>query len=292
MVDIERQTGLSTVWHPGKPCCDRLGTPEARSQFTFEIDFENITRDLTSMTTKVSYCEYATEIHLPMLDSVDDINSKAIARATSDHRDKRIRAEARIRVQIKLLRSSLKGTHSRAKYLSKRAQAQVQTVYSLIAQKDNAFSMRDNAALKTISEDQKRIALIATQDSAAMRIVAAIATVFVPATFTATLFSTTFFNFQAGNGEKLVSRWLWLYFAVTICLSSGIMVWWHVTSRRKVHAIHKAFGEGVDDKHRFMLVFESKKAPPSAPLCMRVFYHIRTPHTKHTLMPQYYRRAD
>ena len=55
----------------------------------------------------------------------------------------------------------------------------------MIAQKDNALSMRENAALKSISEDQKRIALAATRDSAAMRIVAAITTVFLPATFTA-----------------------------------------------------------------------------------------------------------
>ncbi|KAG4429802.1 hypothetical protein IFR05_014713 [Cadophora sp. M221] len=40
----------------------------------------------------------------------------------------------------------------------------------LIAQKDNALSTKDNAALKTISEDQKRFTLIAARDSAAMRV--------------------------------------------------------------------------------------------------------------------------
>jgi hypothetical protein len=58
-------------------------------------------------------------------------------------------------------------------------------IYSLIAQKDNALSMRDNAALKTISEDQRRIALAATRDSAAMRVISVITAVFLPATFTA-----------------------------------------------------------------------------------------------------------
>jgi hypothetical protein len=58
-------------------------------------------------------------------------------------------------------------------------------IYSLIAQKDNALSMKDNAALKTISEDQKQVAIMATRDSAAMSVISAITAVFLPATFTA-----------------------------------------------------------------------------------------------------------
>jgi hypothetical protein len=45
--------------------------------------------------------------------------------------------------------------------------------------------MKDNAALKTISEDQKRVAIMATRDSAAMSVISAITAVFLPATFTA-----------------------------------------------------------------------------------------------------------
>ena len=63
--------------------------------------------------------------------------------------------------------------------------AHMSQVYSLIAQKDNALSMRDNAALKTISEDQKQIALAAKRDSTAICTIGVITTVFVPATFTA-----------------------------------------------------------------------------------------------------------
>lgn len=63
--------------------------------------------------------------------------------------------------------------------------AQCFQLYSLIAQKDNALSIRDNNQLKIISEDQKRIALLATKDSAAMRVISAITAVLLPATFTA-----------------------------------------------------------------------------------------------------------
>ena len=58
-------------------------------------------------------------------------------------------------------------------------------MYSLISQRENALSVRDNAELKKISKSQADVALAATRDSAAMRIIAAITTVFLPATFTA-----------------------------------------------------------------------------------------------------------
>jgi hypothetical protein len=45
--------------------------------------------------------------------------------------------------------------------------------------------MRDNAELKKTSTNQARVAVAATRDSAAMRVIAAITTVFLPATFTA-----------------------------------------------------------------------------------------------------------
>jgi hypothetical protein len=55
----------------------------------------------------------------------------------------------------------------------------------LISQRENALSMKDNAELKKISVNQANVALAASRDSAAMRIIAAITTVFLPATFTA-----------------------------------------------------------------------------------------------------------
>ena len=58
-------------------------------------------------------------------------------------------------------------------------------MYSSISQKENALSLRDNAELKKISVNQSRVALAASRDSAAMRVIAAITVLFLPATFTA-----------------------------------------------------------------------------------------------------------
>jgi hypothetical protein len=48
-----------------------------------------------------------------------------------------------------------------------------------------------------------------------------------------------------------VSHWLWLYFIVTVALSTIIILWWRITQRRKLHEIDDTFGaEGAERKSR------------------------------------------
>ena len=57
-----------------------------------------------------------------------------------------------------------------------------------------------------------------------MRVIAAITIFFLPATFTATFFSTTFFSFSADFDGSVYSGWLWLYFVVTVILTAVVVV--------------------------------------------------------------------
>ena len=72
----------------------------------------------------------------------------------------------------------------------------------------------------------------ARRDSNAMRIIAAVTLVFLPGTFTATLFSTTFFNFQY-QSSRIVSWWLWLYFVVTVVLTLAVVAGWYYLEKRQ-----------------------------------------------------------
>jgi hypothetical protein len=57
-----------------------------------------------------------------------------------------------------------------------------------------------------------------------------------------TFFSTTFFNFQTDRSGHIVSNWLWLYFVLTIALSTAVLLWWNITARNKVHEIDSTLG--------------------------------------------------
>ena len=128
IVDTEFQTGVRTDWHPSRSRCSSHQTPDVQPQYHVTLDFDRVTRDLTSVSSKVAYCEYICEVHLPMLHKFDEINRRILEAAPQKYKKRLEIAKCRIRMHTNLLRSSLTGTLCRAKYLSKRAQAQVQNV--------------------------------------------------------------------------------------------------------------------------------------------------------------------
>lgn len=186
IIGVEEHTGVKTKWRPDgswRPDISRRGKQHDENRL-HAINFDQVTDELTSILNKMAYCEFVCNVYLPMLDDLDNMNNN-IAAVSSETKDAVKLAQRNLRAQNEFLRTSFKGTLRRSQYLSKRAQALVQTVYSLISQRENALSMRDNAELKKISENQARVAIAASRDSAAMRVIAAITTVFLPATFTA-----------------------------------------------------------------------------------------------------------
>jgi hypothetical protein len=128
IVQIEHETGIRTNWHPNQPCCYVHQRHSARVNRYDEIDFDRITGELTSLSSKLAYCEYVSEIHLPMLDSFNKINSRIIGMAFCEKKDRLAEVEARLLMQNHFLQVSLHAILVRTRYLSKRSQAQVQTV--------------------------------------------------------------------------------------------------------------------------------------------------------------------
>jgi hypothetical protein len=125
--DVENHTGVKTIWHPGKACCeDRNGKKNSKDRL-YTIDFDKVTNELTSILSRMAYCEFVCNVHLPMLDDVDAINAH-IAGPSIDPNAAITLALRSLRADNEFLKSSLKGVLTRSKYLSKRAQASVQTV--------------------------------------------------------------------------------------------------------------------------------------------------------------------
>lgn len=57
------------------------------------------------------------------------------------------------------------------------------------------------------------------------------------------MFSSSFFNFQAGQPPGIVSRWIWLYWVVTIALTAIVLVAWWSFSRFHSRKIPKSPAE-------------------------------------------------
>lgn len=90
--------------------------------------------------------------------------------------------------------------------------------------------------------EQRRLAHSAKRDSTSMKTLSLLGAIFLPATYLASVFSMTFFNFQDQNNdnnnnnnesEPVVSKDLWIYFVITIPLTMFVVLFWRWWDRRR-----------------------------------------------------------
>ncbi|KAI3551909.1 hypothetical protein CSPX01_00585 [Colletotrichum filicis] len=132
---------------------------------------------------------------------------------------------------INLLERDAQSISSYATRMQSRLELQFNVLYNLIAQAGNSLNMQQ-------STQAGQVAAQAGMDSTAMKTMAVVTMVFLPPTFVATIFSMSFFNWQAssssgddGGAEPTVVPQFWIYWAVslplTIAIVIGWRVWWH-----------------------------------------------------------------
>ncbi|GAB7350979.1 hypothetical protein MBLNU459_g1476t1 [Dothideomycetes sp. NU459] len=104
----------------------------------------------------------------------------------------------------------------------------------------NMIAQRDTQATLQISR-------AALSDSTAMKTIAIVTMIFLPATFVSAIFGMSFFNFSGGSGSAgrfTVSRDIWIYFAISIPLTLiSIYSWytWHTRAEKSTLKPLKSF---------------------------------------------------
>ncbi|KAF2273218.1 uncharacterized protein EI97DRAFT_164519 [Westerdykella ornata] len=174
------------------------------------------------------------------------------------------RNELVFRRRLEFIRQSLVSAEQKCMSLDHSITAQVQTIYSLIAQKDNRLNIAAASASYQIASDSRRIAILTRKDSTDMRIIAAVTLVFLPGTFVATVFSMGLFDWGfasttgGGNaGQSLgkpktddekglkVSQYLWVYLVFTGVLTLMVLVGWGAFSWVQSRKMVRRFGKDV-----------------------------------------------
>ncbi|KAK6537447.1 hypothetical protein TWF694_011633 [Orbilia ellipsospora] len=100
--------------------------------------------------------------------------------------------------------------------IAQRMQVQRDVLFNLIAQDENNLNL-------SMAADSKQLAEASKRDSSAMKVLAILTTVFLPATFVATLFAMPLFNWGAGTMSGVMSGRFWVYWAIVIPLSIVVM---------------------------------------------------------------------
>jgi hypothetical protein len=215
------------------------------------LDFDPITQKLTGVTGTLSFCDMTFESSGHALDVLLRVKKKLDAnQAGQNLANTETETETRTALSRRMdyLGELIIGSQAHCGVLSARTTAQVQTVYSMIGQRDAdaskeiaATSLFHNEAMKEIAEDSRQIAILTRRDSVDMRIIAAVTLVFLPGTFMATMFGSGFFRFfPQDSSKRVVSGWIWLYFVLTVAVTAAVLMFWWYFSKRQNHALFRA----------------------------------------------------
>ncbi|KAF4587819.1 Mg2+ transporter protein, CorA-like/Zinc transport protein ZntB [Ophiocordyceps camponoti-floridani] len=150
----------------------------------------------------------------------DDLASRQL----SHHKDL-LRLHASITARLEFYRVKLTGLENYVHTTLARLKVQREALYNIMSQREARLNLE-------IAGEQRRIAHASKRDSTAMKTISLMGAVFLPGTYLASVFSTSFFDFKPTSSR--VASDLWIYFIVTIPLTAAIVgSWWWWDRRRE-----------------------------------------------------------
>ncbi|KAF2734622.1 hypothetical protein EJ04DRAFT_576734 [Polyplosphaeria fusca] len=223
LLPYERLLGLRFSSHAPSPPANHTA-----------IDYDLITNLVNATQTDLAFLTWQCKTIARQLDFLDAVAARYREMCVQHGEAGRgARVFAILSATHAELRAWNEGQMDRIEYVVKRGQGLVQVVYSGIAQRDAAHNLKIASTSTRLAESSQAIAVATSRDSAVMRVIAAITIFFLPATFTATFFSTSFFDFKVGRYERVVSWWIWLYFLTTMLLTVVVVAGTYVMWKRK-----------------------------------------------------------
>lgn len=215
------------------------------------LDFDPITQKLTGVTGTLSFCDMTFSSSKQALETIVKMRTAiGIQKCTLKLNLRDQQLSGALDRRIDYLGELINGSQAYGAVLSARTRAQVQTVYSMIGQRDNRVNIETAAASREIAEDSRRVAVLTRKDSLDMRIIAGVTLIFLPGTFMATMFGSGFFRFLPENSTQLVSGWIWMYWTLTFTITAIVLLSWVYLS--KMHG-RKFFD--IERRERSLLAF-------------------------------------
>ncbi|PHH61113.1 hypothetical protein CDD81_775 [Ophiocordyceps australis] len=127
--------------------------------------------------------------------------------------------------RLEFYRVKLKGLENYIYTTLERLKVQREALYNIMSQREARLNLE-------IAKEQRRIAHASKRDSTAMKSISLMGAIFLPGTYLASVFSMTFFNFQADAVHPVATQF-WIYFAVTIPLTAAIVGTWYWFDHRR-----------------------------------------------------------
>ncbi|PMD36365.1 hypothetical protein L207DRAFT_637477 [Hyaloscypha variabilis F] len=129
--------------------------------------------------------------------------------------------------RLEFYRKKWQGIETYANTTLERLATQKSSLYNIIAQKEIKLSFQ-------MAREQRKLAHASKRDSSTMKIISLLGSLFLPGAYLASIFSTTFFNFQNAPDIPLaVSPNFWLYWAVTVPITLLVVGIWYCWEKKR-----------------------------------------------------------
>ncbi|KAF2009029.1 hypothetical protein BU24DRAFT_497592 [Aaosphaeria arxii CBS 175.79] len=186
-----------------------------------KVNLRDLTVGLSSLLFDIIWFCSVTEWQCEAVTDLDSIlvelSQLATGNATSNLQTRSTRAK------VRHLTSLAKGLKRQMTAMKEVGQADMSVLYSITSQADSRLSAKMAAA--------------SSRDSAAMKTLAFLTTLFLPGTAVATIFSMDMFNWRPSSPSspssdseesKVVAELFWVYWAVTVPLTIVVAVGWRI----------------------------------------------------------------
>ncbi|GAB1320575.1 Magnesium transport protein CorA, transmembrane region [Madurella fahalii] len=214
------------------------------------VDLDQINRDLVECHSQVlwkrpqAYMEIIMGMHTAMERFWSMARDKPIYGGKGGDVDRLHRS---MLGRLEFYQAKLKGIESYSHITLERLHIQRAALYNIIAQKESKLGLQ-------MAGEQRRLAHAAKRDSTSMKILSLLGAIFLPATYLASVFGMSFFEFlpdgdrRAGDGSSSssssdatdssslrgpVAPELWIYFAITVPMTLIIVLLWRWWDKRR-----------------------------------------------------------
>ncbi|KAF2498168.1 hypothetical protein BU16DRAFT_558239 [Lophium mytilinum] len=189
-----------------------------------ELDYALMTSKLNAATSRLSHLQLRFE------STIDSL--KYIATCEGDFGENEKIREA---LQEKLHQLEAENRALLAEVLCNQriSQSLMQFVFNMITERDSGANLSMAKASRDLAEATKA-------DSSAMRTLAFMSIVFLPATFVSSFFSMSMFDWRAPQLTSIVSKRMWIYWVVSIPLTLIIIVIWQLWLRIDIDQYQKS----------------------------------------------------
>ncbi|KAI9048895.1 hypothetical protein LZ554_006749 [Drepanopeziza brunnea f. sp. 'monogermtubi'] len=224
------------------------------------VDLDAVNRDLVECHSQVLWKR--PKAYLEILGGIEVAMAKFYEALPEPRKEKSMKGlQASMLARMDFYRVKLQGIDSYAHTTLQRLEIQRSALYNIIAQKESKLNFK-------MAGEQRKLAHSSKRDSAAMKTISLLGAVFLPGAYLASVFSTSFFDFQTdANRGKMVADQFWIYWAVTVPLTAIIVGFWYVWEKRREARYDREdldLEKGSEDMERTIMAMMRKRTMSKA----------------------------